>query len=286
VRIPAKALGDLVLELALKTFLSLVLAGLAAVYGRGGWHLRAAGYEPPRWRLALYALGLATVAGALLGLDDRAHERFSVHMIQHLLLIMVAAPLVLLGNPLPLILWGLPRAARRALAATLRPGARFRRALSMLTCLPVAGVLYVATVWVWHVPLMYDAAAEHELVHVVEHAMFLAVAIFFWWPIVQPAPRLRPRPHPGFQVVYLLLATAQNTALGMALTVPERAFYPHYVRLAATLGISPVDDQMLGGGLMWSMGHMYLLPILVILYNLSRDAARKPDRHEIHGSLE
>jgi putative membrane protein len=263
-----------VLEAALETFASLVLAAAAAAYGGGWWRLRALEHEPPLWRLALYIVGLTTVAVALLGLNDLADERFSVHMIQHLSLIMVAAPLVLLGNPLPLVLWGLPRGARRALATTLRPGATVRAALSAVTFLPVAGVLYVATVWVWHLPFMYDAAAEHELVHAVEHATFLAAAILFWWPIVQPAPRLRPQPHPGVQILYLLLATAQNTALGMALTVPERAFYPHYVRLATTLGINAVEDQVLGGGLMWSMGHMYLLPILLILHGLSRNRPR------------
>jgi putative membrane protein len=266
-----------VVDIALKMFVSLVLAAVGAAYGYGWWRLRSAGYTPPRWRLALYILGLTTMAGALLGLDARADQRFSVHMVQHLLLTMVASPLVLLGNPLALVLWGLPSGARLALAATLRPGARLRAALAALTFLPVSGLLYVATVWVWHLPFMYDAAAEHELVHVVEHATFLAAAILFWWPIVLPAPRLRPRPHPGFQILYLVIATAQNTALGMALTVPERAFYPHYVRLAATLGVSAVDDQMLGGGLMWTMGHMYLLPILVILYGLSHNAARERD---------
>jgi len=76
---------------------------------------------------------------------------------------------------------------------------------------------------------------------------------------------------------YLLAATAQSTALGMLLAVPERAFYPHYARIATTLGISAVDDQMIGGGLMWSGAHMYLLPILMILYGVSRDAARERD---------
>ncbi len=258
------------LEAALRTLAVLVVATLAAAYGRGWRRLGAAGHAPPRWRLALYALGLATIAFALLALDEAAETRFSVHMIQHLLLTMVGAPLLLLGNPLPLVLWGLPRDVRRALARTLRPGAWLRTALSALTFLPVAGVVYVVTVWVWHAPAVYDLAAEHELVHVLEHVTFLAAAILFWWPIVQPAPRLRAPAHPGLQILYLLLATAQNTALGMALTVPERAFYPHYVREAAALRISAVDDQMLGGGLMWTMGHMYLLPILVILYGLAR----------------
>ena len=263
-------------EVAIKTGLSLVLTGLAAAYARGWHRLRAVGHAPPLWRLALYALGLTAVTAALLSpLDDLAAARFSAHMGQHLLLTMVAAPLLLLGNPLPLVLWGLPPRARWRLAAPLRRRSRLRAALSALTFLPVAGVLHVTAVWLWHLPVLYDAAVEHELVHAFEHATFFATAILFWWPIIQPAPRLRPRSHPGFQILYLLVATAQNTALGMVLAVPERAFYPHYVSVAAALGISAVDDQMLGGGLMWSGAHMYLLPILMILYGLSRDAGRE-----------
>jgi len=263
-------------EAVIKTVLSLVLVGLATLYAWGWSRLRAAGHAPPNWRLGLYALGLTTVGAALLSpLDDLAAARFAAHMGQHLLLTMMAAPLLLLGNPLPLVLWGLPPRARWTLAAPLRRRARLRAALSALTFLPVAGVLHVTTVWLWHVPWLYDAAVEHELVHAVEHVTFFATAILFWWPIILPAPRLRPRPHPGFQILYLLGATAQNTALGMLLAVPERAFYPHYVRRAVTLGISAVDDQTLGGGLMWSSAHMYLLPILLILYGLSRDAGRE-----------
>ena len=260
------------LEVLLKSLVSLGAVGAGVAYVRGWRRLRAAGYAAPRWRLLLYGLGLLALAAALLSpLDDLAAERFSAHMGQHLLLTQVAAPLLVLGNPLPLVLWGLPRRLRRPLAAPLRRGTPLRAALSALTFLPVAGALHVVTVWVWHLPLLYDAAAEHELVHALEHASFFSTAILFWWPIVLPAPRLRPRPHPGVQIAYLLLATAQNTALGMALAVPERAFYPYYVRRAAALGFSAVDDQMLGGGLMWSGGHMYLLPILVILWSLARD---------------
>jgi len=263
-------------EAIIKTVLSLVLVGLATLYAWGWSRLRAAGHAPPIWRLGLYALGLTTVGAALLSpLDDLAAARFAAHMGQHLLLTMMAAPLLLLGNPLPLVLWGLPPRARWTLAAPLRRRARLRAALSALTFLPVAGVLHVTTVWLWHVPWLYDAAVEHELVHAVEHVTFFATAILFWWPIILPAPRLRPRPHPGFQILYLLVATAQNTALGMLLAVPERAFYPHYVRRAVTLGISAVDDQTLGGGLMWSSAHMFLLPILLILYGLSRDVGRE-----------
>ncbi len=265
-------------EATLKTLLSLVLVAAATAYLRGWNRLRVAGYAPPGWRPASYVLGLLFVAGALLTpLDELAAERFSAHMAQHLLLTMMAAPLLLLGNPLSLVLWGVPAAARRWLAAPLRRTARLRFALSAMTFWPAAGLLHVAAIWVWHVPLLYDLAAEHELVHAVEHVTFFGTALLFWWPIIRPAPRLAPRLHPGLQILYLLAATAQSTALGMLLAVPERAFYPHYARVAATLGISAVDDQMVGGGLMWSGAHMYLLPILLILYGISRDAARERD---------
>ena len=265
-------------EAALKTLLSLVLAAAATAYVRGWRRLRAAGYAPPHWRPASYVLGIVFVAGALLSpLDELATERFSAHMAQHLLLTMMAAPLLLLGNPLPLVLWGLPPGARRWLAAPFRRTARLRGALSAMTFWPAAGALHVAAIWVWHVPLLYDLAAEHELVHAVEHVSFFGTALLFWWPIIRPAPRLAPRLHPGLQILYLIAATAQSTALGMLLAVPERAFYPHYIRAAAALGISAVDDQMIGGGLMWSGAHMYLLPILLILYGIARDAAHERD---------
>jgi len=265
-------------EVALKTLLMCALSGAAVAYLRGWRRLHAAGHAPPIWRPVFYGLGLLIVAGALLSpLDELAAARFSAHMAQHLLLTTMAAPLLLLGNPLPLVLWGLPPTVRGWVAAPLRQGAATRSALSALTFWPVAGLLHVAAIWIWHVPWLYDAAAEHEVVHAIEHVIFFGTALLFWWPIIRPAPRLAPRLHPGLQIAYLVAATAQSTALGMVLAVPERAFYPHYARVAATLGISAVDDQMVGGGLMWSGAHMYLLPILVILYTVSRDAAREHD---------
>ena len=124
----------------LKVLGALLAAAVLVAYVRGWRHLRAVGHEPPRWRLLLYLVGVVTAAGALIGLDEAAEESFSMHMTQHLLLVMVAAPLITLGNPLPQVLWGLPRGARAAIAGTLRPGARVRRVLAALTFMPVAGV--------------------------------------------------------------------------------------------------------------------------------------------------
>src|SRR5262249_14915218 len=258
----------------LKVVFGFMLICGGALYGRGWWRLYRLGHRPSRWRLSLYGLGLAALAAALLSpIDDLADELFPVHMVQHLLLTMVAAPLVLLGNPLPVVLWGVSHRVRRWMASPLTTGARFRIALGVIASLPVAWLVYVLDLWAWHVPLLYQADLEHESVHVVEHIAFFTTALLFWLPIVRPAPRLGPPAPLGFMLLYLLAATAQNTALGAMLTLPERSFYAHYDETARRLAVNAAEEQAAAGGLMWISGHMYLLPILVMLYNFSQRSA-------------
>ena len=258
----------------LKVVFGFMLLCVGALYGRGWWRLYRIGHPPSRWRLALYGLGLAALAAALLSpIDDLADQLFPMHMVQHLLLTMLAAPLILLGNPFPVVLWGVSRRLRHWLASPFTTGARLRTALGVLTALPIAWLVYVVDLWAWHVPLLYQAALEHEVVHVVEHIAFFATALVFWFPIVRPAPRLGPRAPLGFELFYLLAATAQNTALGAMLTLPERSFYPYYDETARRLAVNAAEEQAAAGGLMWISGHMYLLPILVMLYNFSQRSA-------------
>jgi cytochrome c oxidase assembly factor CtaG len=262
----------------LKALVTVGLLSVGAVYACGWCRLCHVGHPPPRWRPMLYVLGLAGIAAALLSpIEALADELFPVHMVQHLLLTMVAAPLLLLGNPLPVILWGVPVGTRRWLARPLTRDARFRRILCGLTSLPIAWLVYVVNLWTWHLPGLYQFALEHEAAHVLEHAAFFSTALLFWWPIIRPAPRLRPRTHPGFEVLYLIVATAQNTALGMLLTISERSFYRYYEAKAARLGVSAVDEQVTAGGIMWVSGHMYLLPILLLLYEFARQSAGEDD---------
>jgi len=266
-------------ELILKTLFGSVLVVLTITYTSGWRRLHRAdhGQSAPTWRLPLYLAGLAALGGALLSpLDRLAEEYFSAHMVQHLLLVMVAAPLVLLGNPLAVSLWGLPRRVRRPAGRVLTRNATLRKILGATTILPVAWLLYVGDLWIWHAPLLYEAALRHYLVHVVEHAALFASAVVFWWPIIEPAPRLHPRVLPGFAILYLVAATGQSTFLGLLLGLPERVLYGHYLRLTARLGSDPLDDQALAGGIMWISGHMYLLSILLILWSLR-------DREVAHG---
>src|SRR5207245_9765414 len=115
----------------------------------------------------------------------------------------MAAPLLLLGNPLALVLWGVPPGLRRRLAMPLRRDAVSRSALSALTFWPAAGFLHVASVWVWHLPVLYDAAAEHELVHDVEHVIFFLTTLRFCVTLFRPAHRTGPPLHHSCHMSYV-----------------------------------------------------------------------------------
>jgi putative membrane protein len=258
----------------LESTIIIALAGLGTAYAIGWRRWRVLGPGVPAWRVAAYVLGLASIAIALLSPIDRAAaERFSAHMVQHLILTMVAAPLLLLGDPFPVVLWSASLPVRMAVGAPFRPGGTGRSILALLTALPTAWLLSTGVLWIWHWPALYETALEHDVVHAVEHVTFFLTAVLFWWPIVRPAPHVRPRPHPGLQILYLIAATAQSVALGALLSIPERVLYPYYGARAASLGVNALDDQLLGGGLMWGSGHMYLVPILVILYRFARQDA-------------
>ncbi len=247
---------------------ALVLLTLGSAYASGWWRLRRAGYArlARASRLIFYLSGLAAVGVALLSPVDRlAHLLLSAHMVQHLLLMMLAAPLLLLGNPLPVCLWGLPRRARRTVGRLFIRRAPLRRLLWAVTLMPVAWLLFVADLWVWHLPAAYEAALRNHAVHDLEHLAFFGTAILFWWPIIEPAPRLHERIPRGFAILYLIAATGQNTLLSALIALPERVLYPYYTTAPAPFGLSPLDDQALAGGIMWSMGHMYLIPILLVV---------------------
>src|SRR5262245_33215204 len=237
----------------------LLLVGIPAVlYVRGWWLLRRSPRTrgaAPGWRLASYLSGIAGVILALCSpLEMLAELSFTAHMVQHQLLLMMAPPLLLLGAPFPLILWALPPPLRRRLGMLVtRPGP-VRRALRTLTWIPVAGTLYTVTLWGWHYPAFYEAGLRYPMLHDIEHLTFFGTAIFFWWPIVNPAPRfhrLGTGVMYGARIGYLILATAQNTLLGAVLGLAERVFYASYAAAPQLLAEwSPVDDQAFGGGVL------------------------------------
>lgn len=245
----------------------LVLVLLGTIYTWGWIRLRKRSVHVAyKWQLALYLLGLVTIGLVLLSpIDTLAEALLSMHMVQHLLLLMIAPLLLLLANPLAAFLWGLPRRIRHTVGRLLTRSSLFRHGLWALTLMPITWSVYVINLWAWHHPNLYQMALRNEWVHDLQHLLFFLTAVFFWWPIVNPAPRLHGIISYGFRILYLIAATLQNTLLGMAISLPERVLYPFYAAVPRLRDLSPINDQALGGGIMWVSGHMYLVPILVLV---------------------
>jgi len=208
----------------------------------------------------VFFLGLLVVLAALATqLEQYAYELFSAHMLQHMLLTIVAAPLLLLGAPVLPLLRGLPRGLRRGIFGPVARWYPLRVLLHTVRSPMVAGILYVGGLYFWHIPRVYDAAVEDPLLHSLEHGWYLATALLFWSVVIDPLPFRSTLPHPA-RIVYLLLAgAAQNTILGGVLAFSSRVFYRHYETSSLAYGIDPLTDQRTGGAIMWVPGDMIFL---------------------------
>jgi cytochrome c oxidase assembly factor CtaG len=234
---------------------------LAGAYAIGWWRLAGRGAPITPWRLTAAAGGLAAIALALSSPIDRVVDQiFSGHMVQHLLLIAVAAPALLLGNPFAALLWGLPGRLRVRVARCFRRRAPLRRLGVVLTGLPVAWTLHVLVLWLWHLPRAYDAAVADRLVHDLEHLVFFGTA--------------GPPPLYVLRLTYLVLGTFQSAMLGIFLSVSPESWYASYAQTATSWGLTPGEDQALGGLIMWGAGgavDMLAILILTQCYLASQD---------------
>ncbi|HEX5611814.1 MAG TPA: cytochrome c oxidase assembly protein [Burkholderiales bacterium] len=219
----------------------LPLALAAWLYWRGS--LRAGP------RQACFAAGMAAIFLALVWPLDALGERlFSAHMAQHLVLMNLAAPLLVLGAPVPAMLRALPRDMRSALAR-LGAGRRWRAGWQVLSHVACATVLQQAMLWTWHMPPAIAAALESDVLHIAMHASLLAAALVFWTAI------LRPSSGGTWGSIAALLFTLKISGLAcIALLVREGTLYPVYGDSAAAWGLSPTEDEQLGWGLMMAMG--------------------------------
>ena len=243
--------------------LGLVLS--AWLYARGIralWRRAGRGRGIPVWRAGCYAAGIAALTIALISpVDGVSAALFSVHMVQHLLLVMVAAPLLILGQPQIGLLWGLPKSTRRGVARTWRkvPGLQ---AGWRLTSQPAAAwALHTAALWLWHAPRLYEAAVREEAMHALEHASFVATALLFWWVIAGHGARRRL----GFgaAILYLFTASLQSVILGALLALSHRPWYQVHFGTTTPWGLSPLEDQRLAGLIMWVPAGLVYIAALV-----------------------
>lgn len=236
----------------------LLLSGL--VYLRGWRRLtRLRPTHFPRWRLVCFLGGLATTWIAIASpLDAFGGLLLSAHMVQHLMLMMVAPPLLLLGAPAIPLLKGLPRPVVREALGAFLTSPLFDRVGRTLTH-PVVGLSAMTlAMWAWHVPAAFELALRSPSWHEVEHACFLISSLLFWWPVVLPWPSRAQWPA-WATPLYLLSGDVSNTALAAVLTFSDRVLYPSYVAAPRIFGLSALADQTLAGVIMWVPGSLAFL---------------------------
>jgi len=222
----------------------LALLGAAFVYARMYRRAasRSAAVGAGHW--VPYAGGLIVLAIALLSPLDAIGDRWllSAHMAQHVLLSDIAPALLVLGLRSPVLPLGLARPTLRAVA----PGGRFGRTLAILTSPWVAIPLWVVATWVWAIPAVFDFAAQHAVVHAFEHATLFYTGLAMWWLIVDPLPRVRPRPD-GQRLALLGFTRIASAAVCLPLTWITATQYPLYASAPRAFGISAIADQQLAG---------------------------------------
>jgi cytochrome c oxidase assembly factor CtaG len=212
--------------------------------------------------MVAYAAGLLTLVVALVSpLDALGSALLSAHMAQHLLLIAVAAPLLVLGQPPLALLWGLAEPRRRQLGRWWRRVPVLRSAWAVLSLPLVAWLLHTAALWVWHAPPLYQAALEAPMLHGAEHLSFLGTGLLFWWTVLAPGPAGAARSDQGrtrygLGALSIFALTLQSGLLGALMTFAPSPWYPAYAGRTAPWGLAPLEDQQLAGLLMWVPGGM------------------------------
>jgi cytochrome c oxidase assembly factor CtaG len=243
------------------------LIAVELVYLRGWYRLdKAIPHLLSVWRLSAFSCGLlafwTVVASPLADMD---HQLLTAHMAQHLILMTVSAPLVLLGAPVIVLLNGLPKTFERLVAAPFQGRAAFLTTAGHIITHPLfcwfAGAV---TVIAWHIPALFELGMHSAQWHGVEEGCFFAAGILFWWPVVQPWPSLATWSAWGVPL-YLFLATVPCDVLSAFLTFCGKVVYPHYLSAHRLVNSSALGDQERAGALMWVwVTFVYLAPAAVV----------------------
>ena len=254
------------------TIIGLGVLAILYAYALGPYRHRAAPLEKVSgWQIASFATGLVATFLALNGpIHDLSDTYlFSVHMVQHLMLTQLTPPLLLLGTP----------------AFALRPLTRPRwvqivgRALSRPV---VAFTVYSLSFTGWHLQPAYDLMMRNHAVHIVTHLQFMVTAMIMWWPILSPLPEF-PRMSPGGTMIYLFLIGIPMMFVAALITLADVVLYPWYSAAPRVWGLSPLDDQKLGGLIMWVPGGLFYWVVMTVVFFAWVRAERAADVQEAAG---
>ncbi len=228
-----------------------VVVGLVLL---GGLFAYLGGFTSARRHVASFAGALAVLFFALNGPLHNLSDNylFSAHMAQHLLLTLVFPPLLLYGCPAHVV------------RPLLRP--RWVMALGRAVTRPVAaGLIFTAPIVTWHFPALYEAALRNHNLHILQHLVFLATAVIMWWPVLSPVPELPRIPH-LLQMLYLFLLGIPMSITGALIALSDHVLYPFYAAAPRVGGLSPIQDQQIGGLLMWVLGGLMLWIVMTVIW--------------------
>lgn len=223
------------------------------IYGWSSYHVwkRAGtgrGITNRKWISFLSAI-LAVIMALMSPLNALSDVLFSAHMAQHLILILVAAPLLVLSDFPVSLMWALPSSKAKAISQGLNQSQALSRVWRLLSNSIFVWLLFTITMWFWHVPVPFEAALQDETIHSLEHLSFLITALLFWWVLFK-----HNRPvyiHYGMTIPYLFLTVLQSGILGALMTFTSQPWYPYYATLVIPWGLTPLQDQQLAGLVMW-----------------------------------
>ena len=280
---PAPA--DILLDWRFDPLIAIPLLLLAAAYLWAVRHVDTAhpANPVPRARIVAFLAGLATIAIALQSIIERYDTTFfSVHMLQHVLLTLVASPLLALGAPITLLL----RVARADFRRRFILPVLHSRVVRVLAFPVVAWLAFAAVMWGTHFSPLFERSLEEPLVHDLEHLLFLSAGLLFWWPAVGLDPAPWRMPHP-VRAMYLFLQMPQNTFLALAIYSASAPLYAHYANLQLTWGPDALVDQRLAGGLMWIIGDLvFVSSIVLVVGRWMRFEERSSSRREAHADAQ
>jgi putative membrane protein len=248
--------------------------GICKLWGKAG----IGGGVSQRQAIA-FACGIGVLFIALISpLDALSDELSAAHMIQHMLLLNVAAPLLVLGSPGLVLLWALPRRWRGAVGQLYRPREPWKSAWYLLWQPLLLWSLYAFTLWIWHLPVLYEAALRNELFHDFQHLTFLVTAALFWRVLLDPVSRLRLGR--GVSILYLFTTSLHATVLGVFMALAPRVWYTEYVGRTESWSLSPLQDQQLAGLIMWMPACMVYAAIAAVVFALWLEEKPRPLQQE------
>lgn len=247
-----------------------VLLAFGVSFTVGWWRLRQRGAALSHWwRLLAYWVGLLLVFLALMSpIEVLSGQLFTAHMIQHLMIAMFAPPLLLAPNPLPIIMWGLPLRQRRQIGDLLfSKRSKIRPYLAKLSQPFVAWAAFFLFLWGWHDGNMYNLTLRSEWVHDLEHFTFFYSAMLLWWHITGAAPIFHKRFSYPVRIFFVIACVPANMIAGVVIALADAVIYTYYLSVPfRTFNISVLDDQRLGGAIMWIPGSMmYVIAVIVLV---------------------